>query len=157
MAKPWKIPHLDPDESLPVCLKKILRVRFREMLSYEDGTIDGSDIEALHDMRVASRRVQAILKIFSVCFEKKAYRKNFAKIRTVIRALGDVRERDVFIDMLEKYRKTLNDKEGKVIDLLIARHRVLREKARKSMLYRLKRLDQKDYKDEFRIFIETSL
>lgn len=157
MAKPWKIPHLNPDEPLPVCLRKILRVRFREMLSYEAGTIDGGDIEALHDMRVSSRRVQAILKIFSVCFEKKAYRKNYIRIRTVIRSLGDVRERDVFIDMLEQYRKTLHDKEGKVIDLLIARHRILREKARKNMLARLKRLDQKDYKSEFRTFIETSL
>ncbi len=59
MARPWKIVDLEPDENLKVCLRKIAQTRFQETFSYEHGTIEGEDIEALHDMRVSARRLRA--------------------------------------------------------------------------------------------------
>src|SRR5258706_7345039 len=104
MAKAWKIPYLNPDQLLNICLRKILRTRFGEMVSYEEGTLIGEDIEFLHSMRVSSRRLQAVMKIFRAASPKKKFRHEYEQIRVLIRALGEVRDLDVFINKLEKFR-----------------------------------------------------
>src|SRR5438128_8842601 len=105
MAKAWKIQYLNPDQPLNICLRKILRTRFSEMVSYEKGTLEGDDIEELHSMRVSSRRVQAVMKVFREAFGKKKFKHEYRQIRMLIRALGEVRDHDVFIEKLEKYKK----------------------------------------------------
>jgi len=60
------------------------------------------DIEFVHRMRVASRRLRSSLAIFKASFPKSDF-KQFAKdIRGVTRALGQARDLDVQIDILEK-------------------------------------------------------
>ncbi len=156
MAKPWKIPLLNPDENVSVCVKKILRTRFREMFSYERGAVEGG-IEALHNMRVSSRRLQSVLKIFRDCFPKKKYKAHYQKIRTLIRHLGCVRDYDVFMDTLETARKPLEEKHRKAIDLLIAKQKNLRLQERKNLLKEFKQLDAEGYKEKFFEFAEHSL
>jgi len=41
--------------------RKVLRTHFARMLANEAGTRLGEDIEELHDMRVATRRLRAVL------------------------------------------------------------------------------------------------
>ncbi len=157
MAKPWKIPNLNPDDNIKVCLQKILRTRFRETFSYENGTIEGSDIEALHNMRVSSRRLQAVLKNFQDCFSKRKFKLQYKKIRTLIRSLGKVRNYDVFIDTLEKYKQAVLSGDRKLIDLLIAHQKNLRFQERKILLQKFKSLENENYKVKFMEFITRSL
>lgn len=127
------------------------------MYSYEKGTIDGKDIEYLHDMRVSSRRVQAALKIFRGAFPKKKFKPVYGKLRSLIRALGVVRHYDVFIDRLYKYRKNLEEKDRKAFDLLIIRQNSIREQHRKELLNTMKQLEKSGFKEEFHQFISTTL
>jgi len=157
MAKAWKIPDLNPDEPLGECLGKILRARFGEMISYEEGTIAGADIEFLHSMRVSSRRVQAALKIFREAFPQKKFRAEYVQIRTLIRALGEVRNFDVFIEKLEKFREGFNAKDIKALELLIARQKALRTEKRKMLVKTLNYLNRIDYKKNFETFLESAL
>jgi CHAD domain-containing protein len=157
LAKARKIPYFNPEQPLNICLLKILRTRFDEMYSYEKGTIDGKDIEYLHDMRVSSRRVQAAMKIFRGAFPKKKFKPVYATLRTLIRALGEVRHYDVLMDMLDKYRSTLNESEVKAFDLLIIRQNTIREQKRKVLLSTLKQLEKSGFKEEFYKFITTTL
>jgi CHAD domain-containing protein len=156
MAKAWKIPDLNPDEPLGECLGKILRARFAEMVSYEEGTLAGVDIEFLHSMRVSSRRVQAALKIFREAFPHKKFRAEYVQIRTLTRALGEVRNFDVFIEKLEKYKPNLNEKDIKALELLIARQKALRTEKRKTLVKTLNYLNRIDYKKNFETFIESA-
>ncbi len=157
MAKAHKIPGLNLDDPLEVCLHKILRVRFAEMVSYEQGTIEGIDIEALHDMRVASRRLQAMLKIFREAFSKKKFKHEYQQLRILIRSLGEVRNYDVFIEKLEKYKTLTAPKDLKALDLLIARQKALRLQKRKTLAYTIGYLNKIKYKENFELFIETAL
>jgi len=157
MAKAWKIPYLNADQPLNICLRKILRTRFSEMVSYEEGTLAGEDIEYLHSMRVSSRRVQAVLKIFRGAFPKKKFKQEYEQIRSLIRALGAVRELDVFVAKLEVYRKNVSTGEVKSIDLLIARQKSLRTKKRKEMVQTVNTLNRMKYKEDFELFIESAL
>jgi CHAD domain-containing protein len=69
--------------------------RVAEMAHHEAGTRAGEDIEALHDMRVASRRLREALEIFQFCFPPKNYDYLYNQVRRVTRALGQARNADV--------------------------------------------------------------
>ena len=157
MAKPWKVVDLDPTESLKVCLRKIAQTRFQEIFSYEHSTLEGTDIEALHDMRVSARRLRAVLRIFRDCFPRKKFKKQDQKLQEIIRSLGAVREQDVFIQMLDDYRKPLKPQEGKVIDLLLAREQGMRLVLKRRMVRNLKALHRTGYADSFSQFLKDSL
>ncbi len=157
MAKARKIPYFNPEQPLNICLRKILRTRFNEMYSYERGTIAGKDIEYLHDMRVSSRRVQAALKIFRGAFPNKKFKNVYLKLRSLIKALGEVRHYDVLIDMLIKYRNKLDYKERKAFDLLIIRQNTIREQKRKILINIIKQLEKSGFKEEFYKFMTDAL
>ncbi len=157
MSKARKIPYFNPEQPLNICLRKILRTRFNEMYSYEKGTITGKDIEYLHDMRVSSRRVQAAIKIFRGAFPRKKFKQVYFQLRTTIRALGEVRHYDVFIDRLNKYREVLDEKDRKAFDLLIIRQNMIREQKRKILITTLKQIEKSGFKEEFHKFITTTL
>jgi len=156
MAKARKIPYLNPNQPLGISLQKILRTRFDEMISFEEGTITGSDIEALHDMRVASRRVQAVLKIFRGAFPKKRFKDEYAEIRSLIQALGEVRDYDVFIDKIEKFKSEHTGDDKRAIDLLIIRKKTEREQKRKMLIQHINNLNKLGYKEHFYSFIVES-
>lgn len=157
MAKPKKIQYLDPNKPLDESLLKILRTRFDEMTSHEQSTIDGSDIEALHDMRVASRRVQAVFKIFRGVFPKKKFKAEYTGLRLMIRSLGEVRDYDVFIDKIEKLKKDSAEKDNRATDLLIIRKKAGREQKRKLLIMHINTLNKVGYKDHFNNFISENL
>jgi CHAD domain-containing protein len=157
MAKAWKIPYYDTNQQVNICLRKILRTRFNEMYSYEKGTIEGKDINYLHDMRVSSRRVQAAMKIFKPAFPKRKFKNIYTKLRTLIRALGEVRHYDVFIDRLNKYREGLSENDRKAFELLVIRQNTIREQKRKVLMNTLKQLEKSGFKEEYHKFITTTL
>jgi CHAD domain-containing protein len=157
LAKAGKILYLNPDQPLNICLRKILRTRFSEMVSYEEGTIIGEDIEELHSMRVASRRVQAVMKVFRESFPQKKFKHEYSRIRMLIRALGEVRDHDVFIEKLEKYKKNLDSKDVKSLELMIAQQKTIRIQKRKVLVQTFNYLNRIGYKENFELFIETAL
>jgi CHAD domain-containing protein len=157
MARSWDIVDLDPNENLKSSLHKIALTRFQETFSYENGTINGEDIEALHDMRVAARRLRAILRIFQDCFPKKKFKIQDEKLKRLIQSLGAVRERDVFMDILSKKRQAMNQHEGRIIDLLLARERNTRISLRKRLVSELRQLQRTQYPDSFRQFLREAL
>ncbi len=157
MARPWTIVDLDPNENLKACLHKIVLTRFQETFSYEQGTIKGEDAESLHDMRVAARRLRAILRIFKECFPKKKFNKQDERLQKLIRSLGAVREREVFIGLLENKRTTLTRREGKTFDLLLARERNNRLSLRKQLLSELRSLQRTHFGETFSQFLKETL
>jgi len=66
-----------------------------------DGVRLNTDIEHVHWIRVASRRLRATLPLFAACFKKKDYRRWMRSIKTVTRALSATRDTDVQIAFLE--------------------------------------------------------
>ncbi len=157
MARPWSILDLDPDENLKRCIYKIVLTRFQETFSYELGTIKGEDPEALHDMRVAARRLRAVLRIFRDCFPKKTFKRQDERLTSLVRALGAVREQDVFIDVLRNHRITLVPREAKIVDLLLAREENARTMLRRGLVTELRSLQRSRFADSFSHFLKESL
>ena len=78
----------------------VLRRHLAVLLAKEPGTRLGEDIEELHDMRVATRRLRAAIDLFADAFPVRArgLRDELSWLATV---LGGVRDLDVQIDNLD--------------------------------------------------------
>lgn len=70
-----------------------------------EGVRKGDDIEYLHRMRVASRRMRACLRTFRPFLGEKRFKKVFRRTREITRALSRARDADVQIAYLKKLRK----------------------------------------------------
>jgi CHAD domain-containing protein len=96
-------PGLLPDDLMNEAGRKILKFHFERMLFNEAGTRDGRDIEALHDMRVATRRMRTALRLFGQYYTGKTRRQIGQGLRQTGRALGSVRDLDVFMENMQQY------------------------------------------------------
>jgi transposase-like protein len=96
---------LEPTDSLAEAGRKVLGFHFGRMLTHEPGTRLGNDAEALHDMRVATRRMRAAFRVFGSGFRQKSVKPLLAGSRATARALGRVRDLDVFIEKLQQYQQ----------------------------------------------------
>lgn len=74
--------------------------RLRQMTSRIDGVMNGGDIEDIHKMRVASRRLRTALKLFSASFDIKQIKPWRNTVRKVTQSLGEARDTDVQIAFL---------------------------------------------------------
>jgi CHAD domain-containing protein len=135
--------------------RKTLRFHFRRMLFHEPGTRLGEEIEALHDMRVATRRMRAAFRVFGEYYEPKAvaaYRKG---LRRTGRALGTVRDLDVFREKIEAYQRGLPEAQPHGLGGLLAVLDIQREAARQWMIAYLDGDKYQRFVARFGAFVET--
>ena len=76
------------------------------------GVKGAEDIEYIHRMRVASRRLRAALPLFFPCFPEKQYTRWMKELTKITRALGDARDADVQIVFLLKTLKKIQKGQG---------------------------------------------
>src|SRR5215217_7980282 len=106
MAKADDIP-VAPDEPFRAAAGRTVRVRAREMFDHAEGVLDTGDIERVHDMRVASRRLRAVLEIFAPCFPASEFDGVLRDVKRLADALGERRDPDVHIAALQQFAKAL--------------------------------------------------
>jgi CHAD domain-containing protein len=119
MAKPKPIPDLSADGSYAEAAAKIVSVRGSELWEHAGGVLDTGDIERVHDMRVATRRLRAALEIFEPCFPDTAYTQVLRDVKRLADALGERRDRDVAIAALHGFNDQMPAPDRKGVSSLI--------------------------------------
>ncbi|MEO7117365.1 MAG: CHAD domain-containing protein, partial [Candidatus Limnocylindrales bacterium] len=102
-----KTPGIGADDPLAEAGRKVLRLHFLRMLASEPGTRRGDVVEPLHKMRVATRRMRAVWRVFDGAYKPRIEKRSVARLRTVATALGVVRDLDVQLEALAAHRDTL--------------------------------------------------
>jgi CHAD domain-containing protein len=143
------------DDLLSEAGRKVMRYHFARMLAYEEGTRLGEDIEALHDMRVATRRLRAAFEVFQDGFEPGALKPYLKGLRATGRALGKVRDLDVFMEKAQHYLETIHEDRHVGLDMLLAKWKEQRDTARIEMLAWLDSKEYLDFKRKFNLFLNT--
>lgn len=123
MAKARPIPDLTAEESYSEAAAKIVSVRAGELSEHSRGVLDTGDIERVHDMRVATRRLRAALEVFEPCFPRKPYRQALRDVKRLADGLGERRDRDVAISALGRFEEQMREPDRRGIDSLIDRFR----------------------------------
>jgi len=96
---------LQPDELLVDGARRVLGAWWANALAHAPGVRVGLDPEHVHKMRVALRRLRTALRLFDDAFDAQALASLRDGVRTLGRALGEVRDLDVQHDSLSRWRK----------------------------------------------------
>jgi CHAD domain-containing protein len=108
MAKAREIEGLSAEDSYGEAAARIIATRSEELTEQARGVLDTGDIERVHDMRVATRRLRAALEIFEPCFPPKPYRQSLREVKRLADALGERRDRDVAIAALSGFNDQMH-------------------------------------------------
>ena len=92
-----------PDDSMAEAGRKALHFHFERMLCNEPIARLGEDIEGVHDMRVATRRMRSAFRLFAPFFDPEAINPLVRGLRRTAAALGEVRDLDVFREKAERF------------------------------------------------------
>lgn len=103
MARAREVPGFDCDEPFELAAARVIEVRAAEVFEHSRAILDLDDIEPVHDMRVATRRLRTALEIFEPCFPRKQFREALEQVKDLADALGERRDRDVAIESLEGF------------------------------------------------------
>jgi CHAD domain-containing protein len=123
MARARPVEGLLPDEPYAVAAAKVVSVRAREMADHARGVLDVTDIERVHDMRVATRRLRAALEFFAPCFPSDRLEEALREVKAIAGALGRRRDADVGIDALREFAAGLRAPDRPGVTSLIERLR----------------------------------
>ena len=123
MAKARPIEGLRAAEPYAVAAAKVVAVRARELADHSRNVLDTDDIERVHDMRVASRRLRAALEIFEPCFPEAQHEEALSEVKAIADALGERRDADVTIAALEHFTESLAAPDRRGVAGLVAQVR----------------------------------
>ena len=107
MAKASGIEGLSAEDPYVAAAARIVEVRAGELIDHAQGVLDMSDIERVHDMRVATRRLRAALEIFGPCFPPRELKRALRDVKALADALGERRDRDVTLVALEEFASAM--------------------------------------------------
>ena len=157
MAKAKSIRELDCAADARDWAEKVLRVRIDEVVKLRDSALDFSDIEGVHDMRVATRRVRSALRDFKPLADKSRLKKVSNELKQLADALGQVRDQDVAIAALDVLRlETLNEQIKPGIEKLSVERWAERETARRHLTKVLADGNVKKLRDRFKNALEKA-
>ena len=156
MAKARAIPELQGTDAFRDAAAKAVAVRAGELWEHADNVLDVADIERVHDMRVATRRLRAGLEIFGPCFPRKAHRTVLKEVKALADALGERRDPDVQIEHLEDYHDAVPAPDRPGIDILLARLRARQAAANADLAVALAEMERTDLRGRLAALVEEA-
>ncbi len=106
-----QVQPVDAQDTMAEAGRKALLAEFIRMLKLEAGSRTGADIEDVHHMRVATRRMRSAFRLLQQYYRPKVVSRFLKPLRKIARALGAVRDLDVLVADLTQYQSTLNKKQ----------------------------------------------
>jgi CHAD domain-containing protein len=129
MAKARDVLGLRCDDPFGSVAARVVSVRADELLEHSEGVLDTGDVEKLHDMRVASRRLRAAMEVFEPCFPRKRFRSALREVKAIADALGERRDRDVSIGALQGFADVLGGPDRSGVDGMVEQLRDEQQRA----------------------------
>jgi len=129
VAKARTIPGLGDDDPYARVAAAVVATRAEELIEHSAGVLDIADIERVHAMRVATRRLRASLEVFEPCFPRKPYKRALREVKALADALGERRDRDVAILALAGFSAAVGEADRPGVEGLIAHLRAEQQQA----------------------------
>jgi CHAD domain-containing protein len=129
VARPRDIAGLDCEEAFSLAAARVVEGRAGEVFEHASGVLGVEDIEPLHDMRVATRRLRAALEVFRPCFPRKRYKRTVKQVKRLADALGERRDRDVSIAFLAGFLEQAPAADRGRLEILLAKLREEQDQA----------------------------
>jgi CHAD domain-containing protein len=122
------IPRIEGTTPLWIAARVLLRERGDDFFRHIDKVLATFDPEAIHDLRVASRRTREGLALFEPCYDSRQIEPLVKRIKRVTRLLGDIRNTDEAILFFSELADGMRDSHGGDLEKLLSLFRKKRKK-----------------------------
>ncbi len=115
-----RTPDVRADDAWAAAGRKVLRFHLARVLARVPGILAKADVEEVHAMRVAARRMRAAWRLFGDAYDPDATRVCRAELREIGAGLAGVRDLDVMIEILGTYRGSRSPRQRAGLEPLLA-------------------------------------
>ncbi|MGC4108283.1 MAG: CHAD domain-containing protein [Thermomicrobiales bacterium] len=140
--------HRSDTPPFDAAMRALIAERWREVWKTMPSGKKLADPEAIHDVRVASRRLRAAMDVATDAFPKPWYRRLHKEAKQITGEFGALRDADVMLATLRTQRASTPDAEHPGLDDLIAQQERVRSAALNEARRYLKRLERRNLRRE---------
>jgi len=148
MSRALPVPSLDPEASLGTNARRVLAVRVDELFSYAPIIPDAEATEALHDARIATKRLRYTLELFPSVYGDEG-EQVIERLKDLQEDLGALHDHDVRIAMIDEGLSALEDRTDEDasalrpgLEALLGRERTARAAYRTAVVERWRGLER---------------
>ena len=144
--KARKVKGIDPQGPLGDNAQRIVAVRLDEVCAFTPRVFDPAEVEALHDMRIAAKRLRYVIEVTGELFGPYA-RTAGKRVKELQDLLGDIHDCDVVVPRLLELAGEADDRQRRGVDALVAHHRARRERLFGEFLAFWERLEAERFRE----------
>ena len=133
--------------------RRLLQERTETMLEWPEEVLKHEDVEAVHKMRVAIRRLRATLDAYQSICEPKSFKKIYRQVTQIADALGAARDTDVMLINLHAQLEQVKSEDKAGVEWIIERLQTFREQKQLELESFLQDMDE----DGLRLQIESCI
>jgi triphosphatase len=125
MAKARNVP-IEADEPFSDAARRVLKVRAEELVEHARACKEDPNPDAIHDTRVAARRLRSVLEVFTGALPEKQRKAVLDEVKEALEGLGPARDLDVQLLLVERFvdAAEASDRRG----MRVAAHRIAEER-----------------------------
>jgi exopolyphosphatase/pppGpp-phosphohydrolase len=128
--------------------RRLLLDRTEKLLQWRDDVLKHNDIEAVHKMRVASRRLRATLDAYEAICAPQPFKEVYKRIKKIADILGKARDTDVMIQSLQAQMQQSSGEEQVGIQWLVDRLQEYREQHQRALETFFKKFDEQKFQHQ---------
>jgi hypothetical protein len=119
MSKAWPVEDIDADAPVLENARRVLAVRVAEFYSYEPIVPHPEFSDALHQLRIAAKRLRYTLELFRPQFGKSGQRQ-IDRVKSLQEALGELHDHDVRLALIGDELSSLMLEQSREVQAAIA-------------------------------------
>jgi CHAD domain-containing protein len=154
MNRRFIVPGVDARTPLAQAAPALLLSKAEPLFALEDAARSGADADAVHDMRVASRRLREAMRLLGPLYPPKSFAGWYKRVRRITRALGPVRDSDVFIEDFAKLGKHAGAEGQRAVAFMVGYRMGQREHELSALNAELAGLDLAESRASFEAFAD---
>lgn len=134
--------------------KRMLGERGEKLFEWRAEVLKNEDIEAVHKMRVATRRLRATLDAFESCCKPRQFKKVYRRIQEMADNLGAARDTDVMLQGLHDTAEQVTTEEKAGVQWLMKRLETYRAQRQEALEAFFETLDEDKLRREIEACIQ---
>ena len=152
MAKAADVP-LTPDMAFAHAAALTVSIRAGELWEHSANVLDTNDIERVHDMRVATRRLRAVLEIFAAAFGSSRYDDVLREVKALADALGARRDPDVHLEALEGLEDAMGPEARPGLEVFARKMRAEQDAGNETLAAALRHAEEIDLRGQLKALV----
>lgn len=140
----------EDEERFAQSAQRMLMERLHALLTWPDEVLKHEESEAVHKMRVASRRLRAALDAYQSCCDPRLFAKVYRRVKRTANLLGEARDADVMLSSLSEQMEGLSADEQEGVRWLMTGLDAYRQQKQAELEVFLRKLDGKKLEEQLK-------